>query len=485
MSTLGPFEVHPFADAFPLIEGEEFDEMVLDVKRNGLRDPILLNHERTVLVDGRNRYRACDAAGVEAEFDTLPAEYSEAEILDLIVSKNIARRQLTAGQRAFLALEYEKAFIPEAKEQQREAGRQTLQGLKQRQGDDTESPLVADPPQAEDPEDAKSRTKAARTVGASPRAVQRAKSVETYAPELVEKVRSGHMPLDQAEKHARQRRREMTEKAPSEKPTSVMLTLRTHDGREVEYAKPEGKATFNQTDGDGISWARWSWNPITGCLHGCDYCYAREITLRFKQVNPAGFTPLFHHERLGAPAHTRIPEQHADDPSWRRVFVCSMADLYGRWVPEEWLLEVHSAMLSNPMWEYLLLTKFPARYNKVDLPPSAWVGTSVDEQKRVRIAEDAFRQIEGVKVKWLSLEPLKEPLEFSDLSMFDWVVIGAQTETWQGEGTERKQVPAFAPPFDWVTRLVAQAREAGCRVHLKPNLVNGRPGMQLPDEYPV
>lgn len=41
-----------------------------------------------------------------------------------------------------------------------------------------------------------------------------------------------------------------------------------------------------------------------------------------------------------------------------------------------------------------------------------------------------------------------------------------------------------SPPFEWVARLVAQAREAGCRVHLKPNLVNGRPGMTLPDEYP-
>ena len=68
--------------------------------------------------------------------------------------------------------------------------------------------------------------------------------------------------------------------------------------------------------------------------------------------------------------------------------------------------------------------------------------------------------------------------------MFDWVVIGAQTGTRQPGGA----VPAFAPPFEWVARLVAQAREAGCKVHLKPNLL-GRvssqlPGMQLPDEYP-
>ena len=49
-------------------------------------------------------------------------------------------------------------------------------------------------------------------------------------------------------------------------------------------------------------------------------------------------------------------------------------------------------MLASPRWEYLLLTKFPARYVGLDMPPAAWVGTSVDEQKRVRIAENAFRE---------------------------------------------------------------------------------------------
>jgi protein gp37 len=193
---------------------------------------------------------------------------------------------------------------------------------------------------------------------------------------------------------------------------------------------------------------------------------------------------LFHHERLDAPRNTSIPAAHQDDPAWRRVFVCSMADLYGRWVPDEWIEKVHASMLASPQWQYILLTKFPARYVGLDLPPGAWVGTSVDEQKRVRIAENAFREVGDVAVKWLSLEPLREPLEFTDLSMFDWVVIGAQTATRQPTGV----VPAFAPPFEWVARIVAQAREAGCRVHLKPNLLGAvnpqLPGMQMPDEYP-
>lgn len=267
---------------------------------------------------------------------------------------------------------------------------------------------------------------------------------------------------------------------PKPKPAPVMLTLRTHTGDEIPYPQPGGKAVFNETTGEGISWAGWSWNPVTGCLHGCDYCYARAIANRFTDAYPAGFTPLFHHERLDAPANTAIPAARRDDPAYRRVFVCSMADLYGRWVPDEWIQQVHASMLASPQWEYLLLTKFPARYVGLELPPNSWVGTSVDEQKRVRIAEDAFRKIDGVKVKWLSLEPLREPLEFSDLSMFDWVVIGAQTETRQPDGT----VEAFMPPWEWVCRITAQAKAAGCSVHWKPNLFNGRPGLPL-NEYPT
>jgi protein gp37 len=292
------------------------------------------------------------------------------------------------------------------------------------------------------------------------------------------------MTLDAAYRKARERTKARAGPDPKPKPTPVMLTLRTHTGDEIEYPKPRAKATFNETTGDGISWAAWSWNPVTGCLHGCTYCYAREIANRYKESYPAGFSPLFHHERLDAPANTKIPDKHREEPAYRRVFVCSMADLYGRWVPDEWINQVHESMLATPQWEYLLLTKFPARYVGLDLPPRAWVGTSVDEQKRVRIAEDAFRKIDGVAVKWLSLEPLKEPLEFTDLSMFDWVVIGAQTETRQPDGL----VPAFAPQFDWVARIVHQAREEGCRVHLKPNLLGkvgpDSPGMRLLDEYP-
>src|SRR6478752_1479055 len=73
------------------------------------------------------------------------------------------------------------------------------------------------------------------------------------------------------------------------------ILLRTHNGEEFEYPVPVSPPTFNATN-KNIGWAAWSWNPMTGCLHGCKYCYAREIaqSARWQANFPAGFRPLFH-----------------------------------------------------------------------------------------------------------------------------------------------------------------------------------------------
>jgi protein gp37 len=242
-----------------------------------------------------------------------------------------------------------------------------------------------------------------------------------------------------------------------------------------ETPEPESVTTFNRVN-NNIGWARWSWNPVTGCLHNCDYCYARDIANRFY---PQKFEPTFFPERLDAPANTKLPKNIGDDPAWRRVFTCSMADLFGKWVQKEWITAVFDRISDHQEWEFLCLTKFPQRLAELEWPSNVWAGTTVDRQSRVENAERSFA---GVKagVKWLSCEPLLEPLRFTSLSMFDWVVIGASTGS--------TLAPPFAPPFEWVVDLYSQARASGCKVYLKHNLFgssDGRePGMQPIHEWP-
>src|SRR5215470_7242283 len=87
---------HPLADIFPLMEGEEFDALAADIKAHGLQQPIV-TYEGMIL-DGRNRYRACLAAGVQPEFDDIDAFICIAPAA-YVVSANIHRRHLTAEKK--------------------------------------------------------------------------------------------------------------------------------------------------------------------------------------------------------------------------------------------------------------------------------------------------------------------------------------------------------------------------------------------------
>jgi protein gp37 len=184
---------------------------------------------------------------------------------------------------------------------------------------------------------------------------------------------------------------------------------------------------------------------------------------------PEKFEPTFRPERLKAPHYTKVPPEADEQIGYRNVFVCSMADLFGKWVPQDWIDAVLAEVRAAPQWTFLFLTKFPQRLEHIDWPANTWVGTTVDEQYRVEIAEKAFRKVQA-PVKWLSCEPLRERLTFTSLEMFDWVVMGGQSKS--------SGAPAFQPPWEWVEHLWQQARAAHCLVYWKPNM------LPRPQEYP-
>jgi hypothetical protein len=84
---------HPLANLFPLMEGREFEELVADIKANGLHECIVVLDDQ--ILDGRNRYRACIAAGEQPLF----VPYRGDDPAAYVVSMNVTRRHLTQEQK--------------------------------------------------------------------------------------------------------------------------------------------------------------------------------------------------------------------------------------------------------------------------------------------------------------------------------------------------------------------------------------------------
>ena len=265
-----------------------------------------------------------------------------------------------------------------------------------------------------------------------------------------------------------------------------------------------------------IDWADATWNPVTGCLHGCEYCYARRIAERFwgcsvfdpvgdsvvvhntsgkelicelnnpvskvdgidpilgrkvsKAPYPFGFAPTLHRYRLDIPARWTKP---------RNIFVCSMADLFGDWVPDEWIDAVISSTQSALQHRCLFLTKNPKRYDDwlerfeegrakgIEEVANCWFGASASTNKELDRANES-------RAQWLSIEPIRERIatdenQFVEVDPYigyeqkrwEWVVIGAET------GNSKHKI---VPKREWVEEIVKVCKEYGTPVFMKESL---------------
>lgn len=256
-----------------------------------------------------------------------------------------------------------------------------------------------------------------------------------------------------------------------------------------------------------IDWCDSTWNPVTGCLHGCEYCYARGIANRFgfhasepdinervllecpvsagkKVPYPFDFQPTFHRYRL----NDYIGKQG------RNIFVCSMADLFGDWVPDEWIDEVLKSCMVSSQHNYLFLTKNPKRYLDVVKRNQehftygtlgfCWFGTTVTNEKE--LYQNGFELCnakfinEGKTQKnfnsFLSIEPILECIDLSkfETSLIDWIIIGAET------GQRKNKV---VPERNWIEDIVNLCKKMNIPVFMKSNIAEiwGEPLIQ---EFP-
>jgi len=100
-----------------------------------------------------------------------------------------------------------------------------------------------------------------------------------------------------------------------------------------------------------IAWTERTFNPVTGCTKysaGCVHCYAETLTRRFPKAFPNGFDVTLHPERLDEPKHVKKPSM---------FFVCSMADLFHKDVPSEYIDRVMQTIRDCPQHTFQILTK--------------------------------------------------------------------------------------------------------------------------------
>lgn len=213
------------------------------------------------------------------------------------------------------------------------------------------------------------------------------------------------------------------------------------------------------SDNTKIEWTQATWNPVTGCTRvspGCEHCYIertppfRMARRRFDHDGIGATTGvMLHRERLTVPLRWRKP---------RRIFVCSLADLFHDDVPDAYIAQVFAAMACAERHTFQCLTKRPARMRAllsnddfrsgvaehvlalttgrefpaqiadvVDWWPlrNVWAGVTVESADYLwRV--DKLRETLA-EVRFLSLEPLLGPLPHLDLTGIGWVITGGES----------------------------------------------------------
>ena len=234
-------------------------------------------------------------------------------------------------------------------------------------------------------------------------------------------------------------------------------------------------------DGTFLEMAGFTWNPVNGCFHGCIWpflgardpaeCYAKVMAESPEQrhLYPHGFEHhYFHPERLEAPVKRK---------KGAAIFIVSMGDIFGKWIPVEHWDAVFDVVRRCPQHIFFALTKNPYRVKEYDLPDNVWVGVS-SPQGNTNSARYAGNQLMRFmdeveafpsRVRWMCFEPLwfncaewldKWLSKRSGRLPLDWAVIGAASKG-------RKYLQ---PDTNWTLSLLELLDDQGIPVFFKGNL---------------
>lgn len=231
-----------------------------------------------------------------------------------------------------------------------------------------------------------------------------------------------------------------------------------------------------------IEWTDQTWNPIIGCSKvspGCDNCYAERMAKRLACMGKTQYQNVIDGYWDGNKAvtqgwngNTNLVESALEKPlHWkkpRKIFVCSMSDLFHESVPFTWIEKVMSVIEECPQHTFQLLTKRPhimAEYfnglgKRFELShlSNLWLGTTCENQEMADKRIPVLLKIPAAK-RFVSVEPMLGPVRVDyystnfttgECTLLDWIICGGES----GPGA-RPMHP------DWARGLRDQCKEAG------------------------
>jgi protein gp37 len=225
-----------------------------------------------------------------------------------------------------------------------------------------------------------------------------------------------------------------------------------------------------------IEWTNLTQNPIKRAdggnyceliSPGCANCYASLLNSKGTRFGGNGQTfGGSNQERPEMTLNVEMLESWARMRKERKIFVGSMTDVFGEWVPDHMVFSLLDAMAVAPRQTFQLLTKRPHRaylaaagwMYDVGLdrfPGNIWLGASVEDQKRLDERLIWLLKTPAM-VTFLSLEPLLGPIDLGDLRGIDWVIIGGESD------------PNARPlDLEWIWDILKQCHIAGVPTFVK------------------
>jgi protein gp37 len=214
------------------------------------------------------------------------------------------------------------------------------------------------------------------------------------------------------------------------------------------------------SDNSRISWTQATWNPLAGCTKvspGCEHCYAEVMSRRLAAMHRQGYENVINYKGKWNNQIDLIPSALSKPLHWKKprlIFVNSMSDLFHKNVPEWYIASVFEVMMKANWHTYQVLTKRPERMHQIldgadwwNGSEHIWLGTTMENQTEADERAFHLRRI-GPAVRFLSLEPMLEPIEIPLIEKWNWVIVGGES----GPG---------ARPFnwDWARSVRDQCRE--------------------------